>query len=115
MNFPARTLHRLTLLIAVAKASGLVFKLDICSAGNCEETVLYAVGGEPYYHSPTVSGFDSSKNLYGTTNVGPGSLDGSVFRLNPPAASCAWHAGLLYEFTGGSDGEYPTMNWSSTA
>jgi hypothetical protein len=90
------------------KASGLVFKLDICSAGNCEETVLYAVGGEPYYYTPTVSGFDSSGNLYGTTNVGPGPLDGGVFRLKAGAGAGSWGADLLYGFTGSPDGAYPT-------
>lgn len=90
------------------KVSGLVFRLQMLTTGNWDETVLYAVGGESYYYSPAVSGFDSRGNLYGTTNVGPGLLDGSVFRLNPPTASGAWHAGLLYHFTGGSDRGYPT-------
>ena len=91
------------------KGSGLVFKLDLCSTGNCEETMLYAVGGEPYYYAPTVSGFDSSGNLYGTTNVGPGPLDGGVFRLKAAAAGAgSWGADLLHGFTGTPDGAYPT-------
>ena len=53
--------------------------------------------------------FDSSGNLYGTTNFG-GDTNcnlgcGTVFKLSP--GSSGWIKYLLYTFTGGSDGGEP--------
>jgi hypothetical protein len=90
------------------KASGVVFKLDEGTTGKWEETVLIAFGGASYFYTPAVTGFDSRGHLYGTTNVGPGLLDGSVFRLKAPAEEGEdWKLNFLYTFTGGSDEGYP--------
>jgi uncharacterized repeat protein (TIGR03803 family) len=46
--------------------------------------------------------------LYGATALGGSTNEGTVFKLTPPAThGGAWTATALYEFTGGSDGEYP--------
>jgi uncharacterized repeat protein (TIGR03803 family) len=46
--------------------------------------------------------------LYGATALGGSANEGTVFKLTPPAThGGAWTATTLYEFTGGSDGEYP--------
>jgi hypothetical protein len=52
--------------------------------------------------------------LYGTTNGGayPGRCCGAIFRLTPPAHTCAsthcpWHLQVLYKFQGEADGGQP--------
>jgi uncharacterized repeat protein (TIGR03803 family) len=46
--------------------------------------------------------------LYGATAQGGSANEGTVFQLTPPAMrGGAWTATTLYEFAGGSDGEYP--------
>jgi hypothetical protein len=91
-----------------ANLCGVVFKLAVSGGGGWRETVLYSFGGNTYYYDPAVSGFDSSGNLYGTTNVGPGSLAGAIFRLKPSSRKGGpWNASVLYGFTGGSDGRFP--------
>jgi hypothetical protein len=92
-----------------SKGCGVVFRFAASSDGRWEETVLYSFGGNTYYYGPAVSRLDSSRSVYGTTYVGPKSLSGSVFRLKPPARKGgAWTASVLYGFTGGSDGKFPS-------
>jgi len=87
---------------------GVVFRLQVASSGRWTETVLYGFRSDTYYYDPTVSGFDSSGNLYGSTNVGPGESFGSVFRLKPTSREEApWMLSVLYGFAGGSDGSLP--------
>lgn len=46
--------------------------------------------------------------IYGTSSLGGFANEGTVFRLNPPdMPGQAWTETTLYEFAGGSDGEYP--------
>jgi uncharacterized repeat protein (TIGR03803 family) len=55
-------------------------------------------------------GLIAGKNgvLYGATSQGGSANEGTVFQLTPPVArGGAWTATTLYEFGGGSDGEYP--------
>ncbi len=98
--------------MAVLKVTGVAFRLHMLSTGKWEETLLYMIGGAENYYTPAISGFDPRGNLYGTTNVGRGfgPLEGSVFRLEPPAGHGVWDASLLYEFSGGVDGGYPNAN-----
>jgi uncharacterized repeat protein (TIGR03803 family) len=52
--------------------------------------------------------FDARGALYGTTQLGGDSGDGTVFKLTPPAGEGApWAFATLYHFTGGSDGSSP--------
>jgi uncharacterized repeat protein (TIGR03803 family) len=96
------------------EVSGVVFKLNLDGNGIWEESIVYAAGGEGFYYAPAVSGFDSRGNLYGTINVGPGLLDGSVFRLKPSATEHrAWILGLLYSFEVSSTGGYPNAELTS--
>jgi len=86
-----------------AFGAGTVFTVDTTG----EETVLYsftggADGGYPNF-SPVI--FDSVGNLYGTTALG-GAAYGVVFELSPVGG--AWTETVLYRFTGGTDGEYPS-------
>ena len=83
---------------------GVVFKLD--PAGH--ETLLYSFTGGADGSGPTgVLVQDKSGNLYGTT-IGGGVQAGSsgfgvVYKLDPSG-----HETVLYSFTGGADGGYPT-------
>lgn len=94
---------------------GTVFELSPNGSGGWNETTLYAFtggadGGSPY--SNVI--FDSAGNLYGTTIVGgdlpcnppPDDGCGVVFKLSP--AATGWTETVLYRFSGGADGEYPT-------
>lgn len=61
--------------------------------------------------SRVIMGPDGS--LYGTTVYGGAANYGVVFRLQPSpsackSALCPWKETVLYSFTGGSDGAYPT-------
>ena len=95
-----------------ADGCGVVFRLAANDGGRWKETVLYSFGGNSYYYSPAVSRFDASGNVYGTTNVGSGgSLQGSVFRLNPPKPKGgAWAFFTIHGFAGAPDGENPTTS-----
>src|ERR1022692_3429503 len=79
---------------------GVVFKLD--KAG--QETVLYAFTGGAdggYSYAGVIP--DSAGNLYGTTSAGGTSGYGVVFKL-----STGGQETVLYSFTGGADGGYPS-------
>jgi uncharacterized repeat protein (TIGR03803 family) len=89
---------------------GTIFEITPNSNGSWTESVLYNFtggedGGQPYGSLV----FDSSGNLYGTTNFG-GSTNcslgcGTVFELTP--GSGGWTESVLYTFTGGTDGREP--------
>ena len=93
-----------------ANNQGSVFEVTRNQDGTWSETVLYsftggADGGQP-------SGgliFDTSGNLYGTTNFGGNENCsqgcGTVFTLTP--SSSGWSETVLYTFSGGSDGGEP--------
>ena len=49
--------------------------------------------------------FDSSGNLYGTTNAGGEAEFGSIYELSPNDGS--WSPTVLYSFLNGNDGAYP--------
>ena len=53
-----------------------------------------------------VSGFDRGGNLYGTSYYGGVYGHGSVYKLTRSGG--AWTAEILYSFTGGSDGAFPS-------
>jgi uncharacterized repeat protein (TIGR03803 family) len=83
----------------VSYGLGTVFKLD--STGK--ETVLYRFRGGTNGQNP-VGGMilDKAGNLYGTTQYGGTSFDGTVFKLNTTGKKT-----VLYSFTGFADGGQP--------
>ncbi|MGA8491334.1 MAG: choice-of-anchor tandem repeat GloVer-containing protein [Terriglobales bacterium] len=89
---------------------GTVFEITPNSNGSWTESVLYSFTGSEDGAQPYGSlVFDSSGNLYGTTNFG-GDTNcnlgcGTVFKLSP--GSSGWTESVLYTFTGGSDGGEP--------
>jgi uncharacterized repeat protein (TIGR03803 family) len=91
--------------------AGVVFELSPPSVadGAWTETVLYVFGGFPDGASPAAGlVLDSAGNLYGTTESGGSSNNGTVFELSPPSSSGgAWTETVLYSFAGGNDGSDP--------
>jgi hypothetical protein len=95
-----------------ARGCGVAFQIVPTGQGKWGGTALYNFGGDSYYYSPAVSGLDQSGNVYGITNVGPGSFGGSVFRLKRPAdGESIWSETFLYDFTRGTDATFinPTL------
>lgn len=80
---------------------GTVFKLT----PEGEETVLYSFKGGSdgaYPYAGLLA--DAIGNLYGTTSGGDANDYGTVFKLSPEGEET-----VLYSFTGGSDGAYPSF------
>jgi uncharacterized repeat protein (TIGR03803 family) len=89
-----------TTLEGGASGAGTVFKLS----GKGRETVLYSFTGGVDGASP--SGgliMDADGNLYGVTTEGGASGAGTVFKVSGKGTET-----VLYSFTGGADGKYPT-------
>ena len=91
---------------AGGSGSGVVYELT-GSGSHWTEQPIYTFAGSPDGADP-FSGviFDNAGNLYGTTTAGGASGHGAVFELSP--SGNAWTERILYSFTGGSDGSYPT-------
>jgi uncharacterized repeat protein (TIGR03803 family) len=76
--------------------------------GQYTETTLYSfTGGNDGSGSQAGLIFDSQGNLYGTTFVGGPYGTGTVFRLAPQSGS-GWVETVLWAFTNGTDGGFPT-------
>ena len=91
---------------------GTVFKLEHKGSGWVL-VPLYAFSGPDGYVPEARVLFGPDGALYGTTTYGGQSNAGVIFRLQPPAAACKtalcpWTETVLYSFSGGSDGAYPT-------
>jgi len=79
---------------------GTVFKLDTTTG---EETVLYAFTGGGDGGVPEAALVrDARGNLYGTTQYGGASENGTVFKVDRSGQET-----VLHSFTGGADGAYP--------
>ena len=99
-----------TTAVGGAYEQGAVFKLT-SSHGHWKETVLYSFkGGSDGQYPRSRLVFDSAGNLYGTTfEGGTGNClsgCGTVFKLAPSSHS-GWTESVIYNFQGGSDGQYP--------
>jgi uncharacterized repeat protein (TIGR03803 family) len=84
---------------------GTVFELKAQSGGGWVETVLHRFNGTDGQGPYAGLIFDSSGNLYGTTNRGGGThIFGTVFKLTPNANE-GWTETILHRFSGtGTDG-----------
>lgn len=81
---------------------GTIFRIAV----DGTETTLYAFkGGTDGANSNASLTSDSQGNLYGTTEYGGALDDGTVFRLTPDGTET-----VLYSFTFGGDGAYPTAS-----
>jgi uncharacterized repeat protein (TIGR03803 family) len=91
---------------------GTVFELSppSVSGGTWTFSVLYSfVGGSDGCFSAAALIMDTTGNLYGTTENGGISNNGTVFEVSPPSvAGGAWTEAVLYRFTShGNDGRVP--------
>lgn len=87
-------------LVPPARASG-------SALGGWNETVLYTFqGGSDGAEPGGILLMDAAGNIYGSTSQGGTNNDGVVYRLTP--ANGSWTETVLYSFTGGSDGAYPS-------
>ena len=97
---------------------GVVYKLTPSTHGQWTETVLYSFkGGTDGEYPKSRLIFDAAGNLYGTTSVGGTGCTGgcgTVFKL-APSARFGWRESVIYNFQGGSDGQYPNAGliWDS--
>jgi uncharacterized repeat protein (TIGR03803 family) len=91
--------------------NGTVFELSPPAAGETRwtETVLYSFKGGNDGRFPLAELIiDTRGVLYGTTNRGGDSDNGTVFELSPPAAGeTQWTERVLYRFKGTNDGALP--------
>jgi uncharacterized repeat protein (TIGR03803 family) len=86
---------------------GVVFELSL-SGGIWTETVLHSFTDSPDgNNSQAGMTFDKAGNLFGTTLVGGADGYGSVFELMPQSGG-EWEETILYSFTNGNDGAYPS-------
>jgi uncharacterized repeat protein (TIGR03803 family) len=88
---------------------GTVFELAPKSGGGWTETVLFSFpGGSGGALVESGVALDASGNVYGTTTYTSGAYlgYGVAYKLTP--ASPSWTETVLYTFTGGPDGGYPT-------
>jgi len=77
-------------------------------SAKATETVLYSfAGGNDGAFPAGILASDAAGNLYGVTEVGGSSGAGTVFQLSPGSTG-GWTESVIYTFTGGADGRYPT-------
>ncbi len=99
---PAGNLYGTT---AFGSDGGTVYKLAP-SNGGWTATVLASISG---YEGPLDSlARDAAGNLYGTSTLTGVNQKGEVFKVAP--TNGGWTLNDLYDFTGGSDGYFPTGN-----
>ena len=79
-----------------------------CATALCSwnETPIYEFTGPTDAADGSVTAFDSAGNLYGFSSNAGANGQGAVFELSPSQGG--WTEKILYSFTGGSDGGYPT-------
>ena len=88
--------------------AGVGVAYELTAAGNWKETILHEFLGLEAADGANPNGlvFDQSGNLYGTT-VGGGKFNpGTIFRLSRHGSE--WKETVLYSFTAGNDGAYPS-------
>jgi uncharacterized repeat protein (TIGR03803 family) len=92
-----------------ASGNGTVFKLTRNADGSFTESVLYSFAGGTDGSGPYGAvAFNAAGDIFGTTQVGGTSSDGTIFQLVANADG-SWTEHVLYSFSG-SDGASPLGN-----
>jgi uncharacterized repeat protein (TIGR03803 family) len=88
-----------------AHGNGAVYEATH-SGQRWNETILYSFGSGTDAANP-VAGvtMDALGNLYGTTPLGGANGDGAVYKLTHSGSG--WTESVIYNFTGGNDGQNP--------
>lgn len=86
--------------------TGTVFELSLVNSAWTESVLYNFTSGTDGGLPAAGLSIDANGSLYGTTYVGGTSSAGTVFQLSPSAG--AWTETVLYSFTGGNDGGFPT-------
>jgi uncharacterized repeat protein (TIGR03803 family) len=88
---------------------GTAFKLVPNSSGGWTEHLLHTFLGVTAQDGENPNGlvFDAHGNLYGTSTGGGVDNPGTIFKLRPVSGG-GWQETVLYSFTGGLDGAYPS-------
>lgn len=87
---------------------GEVFELSPSGAGTWTKTLVHAFTDTPDGHAPMAGlTFNKAGHLFGTTSNGGSSGTGCLFELVPQSGG-AWTESVVYSFTNGSDGGFPS-------
>jgi uncharacterized repeat protein (TIGR03803 family) len=86
---------------------GVAFELSRNSSGVWTETILHTFLGLNAQDGENPNGLilDHAGNIYGTTVGGGTDNPGTIFKLS----AGTWTETILYNFTGGNDGAYPSV------
>ena len=86
---------------------GTMFKLSPNPDGSWSESLIHSFSGADGAYPDAGLIFDAAGNLYSTTGEGGAYGVGTVFKLSPnPDGS--WSESVVYNFSGGADGGYPS-------
>jgi uncharacterized repeat protein (TIGR03803 family) len=88
-------------------ANNVVYELAHTSSGWQANVIFTFPGGDGGSNPGATPVFGSDGSLYGTAENGGAYNYGLVYKLSP-TASGTWEETVLYSFTGGADGSYPT-------
>lgn len=107
MATPTQDFNRIRLVAGLLLVLAAIF----LAPGTClavSDTVLHSFGKGSDGNFPDRGSlvFDSSGNLYGTTNLGGTNRLGTVFELSPKAGG-GWKATVIYSFDNGDGGNSP--------
>jgi uncharacterized repeat protein (TIGR03803 family) len=96
-----------TTTLGGTKNLGVVYEMmpPVPPSNSWTESVVWNFGGSDGENPQNAVIFDSNGNLLGTAKQGGANGFGTVFKLTPSGNS--WTETNIYDFQGGTDGEYP--------
>lgn len=86
--------------------AGSVFELKHSKSGWTEQTLHFFTGNSDGSNPNAGVIFDKAGNLYGLTTSGGTHSSGTAFELSPSQGG--WNEKVIYNFTGGQDGGFPS-------